>query len=660
MLSSTHSAARMNITRSRTGCALKCDESKPACSRCVRLGIPCPGYQKPLRWKGGSKSPPKDPPETPADATVDDVALPPPQQTQPSPIYASYQPPPLQRQQQQQQPPHPPPPPPPPQTQPQPQHSGQFVNSYYDQGLLDHLSNVIDAGCIEPQGQETLDGSMPMMQFTDDMLHLYPDQSLGQTPDQVSPEQTDDRLWSTTTMEPQPVYSQALTRVEPTNQASEQVIEMPLAQALQDHSSVLVEYYFKEVCGMMSCYDSPMNPYRTTISNMWSGSQSLYYITQSMAAACLSEVSPTFASVGHRLRDQAMICLSREAKIAELETSSLLALVMLGMSLSWHDPDSLGQPQFDVLARKVITAEARGDPLALADKKKEFFFYNSLVYWKMLLSFVTDLDPNTRSAAPQPVPPDSLDMHEPRMPHPQTGIGIEVQELVASVGCLVRKERKRLRTRRFVSKDDIQQAQDAILASEQLHAELCAIELPQEGDIVDAGDDLTPAIHLVNIAEAYRCTGLLQLYRNFPDLLVPYAQSAHFMTGSPDSSGSYPDERAFADTWLTCLALHVLDLVKDIPTTSRSRSIQPLLFRSPVASVAASPRFRVPLNGLEVLQARKIVLARLSAFENILAAKPIRRMLMLVKKTWACMDEDKKDTYWMDVMMDNGYETLMG
>jgi hypothetical protein len=66
------------------------------------------------------------------------------------------------------------------------------------------------------------------------------------------------------------------------------------------------------------------------------------------------------------------------------------------------------------------------------------------------------------------------------------------------------------------------------------------------------------------------------------------------------------------------------------------------------------------LNGLEVLQARKIVLSRLSAFENILAAKPIRRMLMLVKKTWACMDEEKKDTYWMDVMMDNGYETLMG
>ncbi|RBR11655.1 uncharacterized protein FIESC28_08882 [Fusarium coffeatum] len=660
MLSSTHSAARMNITRSRTGCA---------------VCIPCPGYQKPLRWKGGSKSPPKDPPETPADASPPDNTALPPQQPQPSPMYATYQP------QHQPQQPHPPPPPPlQPQSQPRTQQPEQFVTNYYDPGLLDHLTNAIDAGCMEPSGQEALDASMPLMQFTDDMLQLYPDQSLGQTPpDNGSQEQNEERLWQANAMGPQQVYSQALTRVEP-NQPSEQVIEMPLAQALQDHSSVLVEYYFKEVCGMMSCYDSPMNPYRTTISNMWSGSQSLYYITQSMAAACLSEVSPTFASVGHRLRDQAMICLSREAKIAELETSSLLALVMLGMSLSWHDPDSLGQPQFDVLARKVMSAEARGDPLALADKKKEFFFYNSLVYWKMLLSFVTDMDPNMRSAQPQPIPPDSLDKHEPRMPHPQTGIGIEVQELVASVGSLVRKERKRLRTRRFVSKDDIQQAQDAIIASERLHAELCTIELPQEGDIVDAGDDLTPAIHLVNIAEAYRCTGLLQLYRNFPDLLVPFAQSAHYMTGSPDSSGSYTDERAFTDTWLTCLALHVLDLVKDIPTTSRSRSIQPLLFvsicselsicrpyctisnlqRSPVASIAASPRFRVPLNGLEVLQARKIVISRLSAFENILAAKPIRRMLMLVKKTWACMDEEKKDMYWMDVMMDNGYETLMG
>jgi hypothetical protein len=79
-----------------------------------------------------------------------------------------------------------------------------------------------------------------------------------------------------------------------------------------------------------------------------------------------------------------------------------------------------------------------------------------------------------------------------------------------------------------------------------------------------------------------------------------------------------------------------------------------------VASIATSTKFRVPLAGLDVLQARKTIISRLSAFENILAAKPIRQMLTLVKKTWSCMDEEKQDVYWMDVMMENGYETLMG
>ncbi|KAF4946105.1 hypothetical protein FSARC_14275 [Fusarium sarcochroum] len=645
---SSGSSVRKNITRSRTGCALKCDEAKPSCSRCLRLGIACPGYQKPLRWKAGSKSP-RDILDTPRDEAAAT-----PQQAS---VYTPYQP----------QPPE------------------DFMNDFYNPELLEQLTDVMDPGCVDISGHENLESNLPLMQFPNDLLQLYPDQTLAQTPDTISQGPNEDRLWPISLSGTAQSGLQALIRPESSNQLPEPVCEMPLSHALQDHTSILVEYYFKEVCGMMSCYDSPMNPYRTTISNMWSGSQSLYYITQSMAAACLSEVSPSFSSVGRQLRDQAMVCLSGEAKIAHLETSSLLALVMLGMSLSWHDPSSLGQPQFDVLAKKVLSAEARDVNLALADKKKEFFFYNSLVYWKMLLSFVTDVDSSIKHAQPQPAPPDCLDLSEPRMPHPQTGIGIEVQELVGKVGSLVRKERKRIRFRRFASKEDIQQAQHAILASERLHSELCAIELPRENDIVDAGDDMTPANHLVSIAEAYRCTGLLQLYRNFPDLLTPYTPSVNpasnpFMTESPGPTGSCTDDRSLTDTWLTCLALHVLDLVKDIPVSSRSRSIQPLLFVSicselslsrsyctisniqqpPVASIATSQRFSVPLSGLEVLEARRVIVSRLSAFENILAAKPIRRMLMLVKKTWARMEEEKQEVYWMDVMMENGYETLMG
>lgn len=44
----------------------------------------------------------------------------------------------------------------------------------------------------------------------------------------------------------------------------------------------------------------------------------------------------------------------------------------------------------------------------------------------------------------------------------------------------------------------------------------------------------------------------------------------------------------------------------------------------------------------------------------MLAAKPIRQMLLLVKETWACMESDQSDVYWMDVMIEKGYTTLMG
>jgi len=480
----------------------------------------------------------------------------------------------------------------------------------------------------------------------------------------------------------------ASSSLDSPKQISEPHCEMPFAQTLQDHSSILVEYYFKEVCGMMSCYDSQLNPYRTKISNSWSNSPSLYYITQSMAAACLSEVSSKFSSIGLRLQNQAALCLSAEIRGHQIETSSLLALVMLGMSRCWHNPGDIGQSEFDTLARIVLSYKACESSIGLADEQKRFFFHNSLVYWQVLLAFVSDREPDVqgiRHNRPQPARSDELESQESHMPHPQTGVGIEVQMLATKVGSLVRKERKRIHSRRFASRNDIDQAHKAILEAEQLQSQLSAIHLPRENAIVDSGDDMTPVDHLIKIAEAYRCTGLLQLYRNFPDLLLPYASlndpTYEFITFSPIPDNSPSPKAALPENaWLIYLALHILDLVQDIPVSSTSRSIQPFLLVSicselaldragssmasaqklPLASLASSPRLKTPVTELDILRARRSILSRLSSFENMLAAKPIRQMLLLVKETWACMDNNQQDTYWMDVMMDKGYETLMG
>ena len=144
----------------------------------MRLGIPCPGYQKPLRWKAGSKSP-KDVAETPrSDVTAE---------PQPSSAYVPYQ------------------------TQP----AEQFVNNFYDPELMDQLNDAMNPGCVDTQGQETLDTALPLMQFPDDVLQLYPEQALGQTPDTIGQGSTDERLWPVATISP----TQPIPPARPTSQA---------------------------------------------------------------------------------------------------------------------------------------------------------------------------------------------------------------------------------------------------------------------------------------------------------------------------------------------------------------------------------------------------------------------------------------------------------
>ncbi|WDK22516.1 C6 zinc finger domain-containing protein [Colletotrichum graminicola] len=423
-----------------------------------------------------------------------------------------------------------------------------------------------------------------------------------------------------------------------------------LSPSLQDNSSILVEYYFKEVCGMMSCYDSKLNPYRTTIANLWGTSPTLYYVTQSMAAACLSEVSPGLVTASGRLRDQAVRSLWNESRVDQTATSSLLALVMLGFSLCWHDPSSLGQSEFELLAETVTHLDSQSGNLTPIEKQKRFFFHNSLVYWKMLLSLVTDQElpilGATREIQPQPAFVST--QKNVVMPHPQTGIGVDVHELVAQAGALVRKERRRIRRRQHSSRHDIEQSINAIRTAEQVQAKLCALDLPRKAAVMDSGDDMTPTDHLLKTAEAYRCTGLLQLYRNFPDLLfdgtspVTLASPPSWLETSESASCSHSeDSSVILGTWLTSLALHVIDLVQDIPISSRSRSIQPLLLvsicselslgrtlvpapymkKSAVASIGSSPRMKVSPTITDVLHARRLIVSRLTSFEGILGCK---------------------------------------
>lgn len=479
---------------------------------------------------------------------------------------------------------------------------------------------------------------------------------------------------------------------------------------LSDNSSwTLIEYYFKEVAALFSSYDSQMNPFRTTVSRLWGSSLAMCRTMQSMAAATLVHDFPQFGPMGLKMRNEAVEILTKD-ETTTLDDKSLLALLMLGQTASWHDPKDLGIPFFNLLRKHLNNAMlcgqgAAGPSLSSNHNKNHQFFEEALVYWEMLLSFVTDND-SLSSNTTGPGMENFIVLQ--RMPHPWTGIARDTHSVVQEVGRLVRCERARIRSQRFTSREDIIQAQRAIDHARQLEQRLLELAHPAEAEIISPGDDDTPVWHLLTMAEGYRCTGLMQLYRVFPDILYcrlslqdhtsataddpfysdPITSGSGLGDGSGNTTAStFPG--ANYDTWLTEFALVTISRLRSIPMESRTRCIQPFLF------VASSSELRLPgapgvnrnpnennafnpsdgsssstrnnnndneacIRAVEVLRTRKSVLGRLTSYLHVLPPKPIHVCLQLVREVWGRMDQGQKNVYWMDVMIEKGLETTMG
>jgi hypothetical protein len=528
---------------------------------------------------------------------------------------------------------------------------------------------------------------------------------------------------------------------------------MTMSRSLNNPSWTLIEYYFKEVAALFSSYDSQMNPFRTTVSRLWGSSLAMCRTMQSMAAATLVNEFPQFGPMGRKMRDEAVDIITRETVI---DDKSLLALLMLGQTASWHDPADLGISFFNLLRKQLNTiASSSKSPTSGLPKNESNnyrFFEEALIYWEMLLSFVADNDKILLSNNSQTAAPRGESLVLQRVPHPWTGIARDTQFTVHEVGQLIRRERKRIRSRRFTSQDDIARAQQAIEKARELEKRLLALAHPSEAEIVSPGDDDTPVWHLLTMAEAYRCTGLMQLYRVFPDLLhnrlsISGSSSSHFHDSAssaardpffpidldsmnlspgfgnpspathstnrqntspsplPSSHSLYqnhsrpqppttqdnPPSDTLSNNWLTEFAITNLSRLKNIPLESRTRCLQPFLLvascselRLPPLSTDTdaqrdsstghgeeytegenntsnpNPMPGISMEAIEVSRTRKFILGRLTSYLHVLPPKPIHVCLKLVNEVWKRLDAGDEDAYWVDVMIEKGWETTMG
>ncbi|KAF4945038.1 hypothetical protein FGADI_12297 [Fusarium gaditjirri] len=430
-----------------------------------------------------------------------------------------------------------------------------------------------------------------------------------------------------------------------------------------DYSTILVEYYFKDTAAILALYDSEMNPFRSTVSRVWTSSELMYCTLQSMAASFLSNVYPQLLQTGLYFRQKA-IRLLNDLDDSAIHEQALIALFMIGGTASWFDVNDTGS-ELLAACRQQDTAKP--------------FFENTLACWEMFLAFVVDCDENEGFESPHlPLLPADLEL-EPgsifpvvQIPHPVTGVAHEIHTTFARVGRLVRRNRRRAMSKQFLTREGILEAHREVDEALELEIFLTNLQVPLESTIVQTGDSQTPTWHLTGLAEVYRFVGLIQLYHVFPDTLVSRMnlQNSHPRGDAAQVSPHEAEER------LRQFTLKAVEILRSIPAESGTKDFHPFLIVAvcsgltiPIVEVSASPQGMAGLgNSLalvaaEVHRARGFLRGRLQLLLHSLPKNPIQRCIDIVEATWAETDNrhgsSGRPAYWMDVMMQNNWETFM-
>nr|RBQ94644.1 hypothetical protein FVER53263_07671 [Fusarium verticillioides] len=474
------------------------------------------------------------------------------------------------------------------------------------------------------------------------------------------------------TNRPQTVSSQPAQVAETPQPYTSTVVDRPF----NNYSTILVEYYFKDTAAILALYDSEMNPFRSTVSRAWASSELIYCTLQSMAASFLSNVYPQLLNTGLYFRKKA-IHLLNDLDDSAIHEQALIALFMIGGTASWFDVNDTGSEYFPRLKKYVRSLKTSGRMSPTGHSQA--FFDNTLACWEMFLAFVVDGDETEVFDSPHlPLLPADQDP-EPgsifpvvQIPHPVTGVAHEIHTTLARVGRLVRRNRRRAMSKQFLTRESILKAHREVDEAAELEVFLTNLQVPLESAIVQTGDSQTPTWHLTALAEVYRFVGLIQLYHVFPDTLVSRMnlQNSHAGGEVTEISAHEAEER------LRQFTLKAVEILRSIPAESGTKDFHPFLIVAvcsaltiPVVEVSASPQSMAGLgNSLalvaaEVHRARGFLRGRLQLLLHSLPKNPIQRCIDIVEATWAETDNPHgssgRPAYWMDVMMQNNWETFM-
>ncbi|KAK0636705.1 fungal-specific transcription factor domain-containing protein [Bombardia bombarda] len=629
-----------NRQKSRSGCRtcklrrLRCDETKPACRNCTQKGLECPGYQQRLQWSTKhERSFSASKPTAPINFTqlVSAASESISQSLEKSP--------------------------------PPPRERGVGHDGDGDGGddASSRASVAVSDSASSPQTSV-----------------LSPSRSRSSSTSPISP--TEEPSTALVTV------SRNSPAAPPQQQQTQELPGVPLWQPVVDIPSFLIEHWFKSVCGSWSAFDSQTNPYRRLTSTLWSTSTPVFYALQAISAASLVERLPLVmretAKAAPRLATDAirkeLVAFSSGRYRQKFPSELLLSLFCMSSSMCWMESRQLGRAY--VRQARAILKSLDRDTLNKEDQELLDFFNGCLIYEEMLRSVVSDDEIDFENMLSWPEPSTQGPVL-PASPHAWTGVSATVLRLFGKAVALCRRSRSRWKHNDGTSYRVIQGAIRDIEEATVVEEALLAIEILDQSDRGEMSD---PARNLYAATESYRLSSLLQLYETFPDLItkrIPTLVNA--------------DGAAVWEAWVSPLALHIADVLQQLPASSL-RCIQPLLYlcagsglrfetkvpfgnghnnyllstetTAPLPSIAVDGSLRLPgpkitENAIKISRARQFLMSRLDELEITLPPKPIGVAKQLLRAVWSAYDEEidtPRRTHWLDVMDYTGLHSLFG
>lgn len=476
--------------------------------------------------------------------------------------------------------------------------------------------------------------------------------------------------------------------------------------------NILTMHYFEHICQIMSCFDSRLNPFRKDIPPIMLNCGYMNDCVNGLSAAHLANSVRGMDSIALKHQTNALRGLVSDIRMIEYPDcqrkinnslsrvsavyarhDALLAALLLGISTVRSNPE---YQTLDVKLRSILTScKAWYDASAtgmihhhgaralfqrwLVDEgihempketllldREQSFIVGAMAYLECLASIITN----------QPL--ESLRyLHRFAMmtqgqkvyPNPWTGISTPLFIYLAASATLIRHKR----CRRLDSGQH--QETDLGLASHarELYGQVLAHRTPADSTVEDTQDDVTPVTHLVLVDAIFRLVILLELTQVFPELIKLDRSPCELRKSSLN------------------LATAVLGLIAELPTSSGVNimlSIPLLSAGSALQAIEGVPknknyscdlasesfdalcgRVTALMHRPAVLQIwRSQVVQRYEQLYHRVKLAPVKRSLSIMEAVWCRADKaSTSDTfipgtliYWMDVMTEEGLETLFG